>query len=91
MLQNCQLYLAFDAHAEEQEDLRGRPAPTRDLGPRPSFDSAHLDVPSDEFPVYLLKYNGVKMINEPPRLLRSYSNLYGIRLLFTLRYGLYDS
>ena len=54
-----------------------------------SFDSAHLDVPSDEFPVYLLQYNGVKMINEPPRLLRSYSNLYGIRLLFTLRYDLY--
>ena len=23
------LYLAFDAHAEEQEDLRGRPAPAR--------------------------------------------------------------
>ena len=39
--------------------------PQLDLGPRPSFDSAHLDVPSDEFPVYLLQ-NGVKMINEPP-------------------------
>ena len=25
--------------------------PQLDLGPRPSFDSAHLDVPSDEFPV----------------------------------------
>ena len=24
--QNCHLYLAFDVHAEEQEDLRGRPA-----------------------------------------------------------------
>ena len=57
--------------------------PQLDLGPRPSFDSAHLDVPSDEFPVYLLQ-NGVKMINEPPRLLRLYSNLYGIRFLFVL-------
>ena len=64
--------------------------PQLDLAPRPSFDSAHLDVPSDEFPVYLLQ-NGVKMINEPPRLLRSYSNLSGIRLLFTLRYDLYDA
>ena len=28
--------------------------PQLDLGPRPSFDSAHLDVPSDQFiPVYL--------------------------------------
>ena len=33
--------------------------PQLDLGPRPSFDSAHLDVPSDEFPVYLLQ-DGVK-------------------------------
>ena len=59
--------------------------PQLDLGPRPSFDSAHLDVPSDQFiSVYLLQ-NGVKMINEPPtRLLRSYSNLYGIRFLFVL-------
>ena len=41
--------------------------PQLDLGPRPSFDSAHLDVPSDQFiPVYLLQ-NGVKMINEPPK------------------------
>ena len=92
MLQNCHLYLVFGAHAKEQEDLRGRPAPTRDLGPRSSFDSAHLDVPPDEFPVYLLQ-NGVKMINEPPkalpRLLRSYSNLHGVRFLFILRYDLY--
>ena len=66
--------------------------PQLDLGPRPSFDLAHLDVPSDQFiPVYLLQ-NGVKMINEPPTmLLRSCSNLYGIRFLFTLRYGLYDA
>ena len=67
MLQNCHhLYLAFDAHAEEQEDLREDVPPQLDLGPRPSFDSAHLDVPSDEFPVYLLQ-DGVKMINEPPK------------------------
>ena len=33
--QNCHLYLAFDVHAEEQEDLRGRPAPTRPRSPRP--------------------------------------------------------
>ena len=40
--------------------------PQLDLGPHPSFDSAHLDVPSDQlFPVYLPQ-NGVKMINEPP-------------------------
>ena len=52
--------------------------PQLDLGPRPSFDSAHLDVPSDEFPVYLLQ-NGVKMINEPPKAAAIVShNLYGI-------------
>jgi hypothetical protein len=59
--------------------------PQLDLGllARASFDSAHLDVPSDQFiPVYLLQ-NGVKMIaTSRPRLLRSYSNLYGSRFLF---------
>ena len=65
MLQNCHhLYLAFDAHAEEQEDLCEDVPPQLDHGPRPSFDSVHLDVPSDELPLYLLQ-NGVKMINEP--------------------------
>ena len=62
------LYLAFDAHAEEQEDLRGRPAPTRPRSSRPSFDSVHLDVPSwTSFPCIYLLQNGVKMINEPPK------------------------
>ena len=55
--------------------------PQLDLGPRPSFDSAHLDVPSDQFIPVSPAQNGVKMINEPPtRLLRLYSNLYGIRI-----------
>ena len=58
--------------------------PQLDLGPRPSFDSAHL-----ERALGRVSRVSVKMINEPPRLLRSYSNLYGIRLLFTLRYDLY--
>ena len=91
MLQNYHLCLAFDAHAEEQKKICEDVPPQLDLGPRPSFDSVHLEVPSDEFPWYLLQ-NGVKMINEKPhtRLLRSYSNLYGIRFLFTLRYDLYD-
>ena len=93
MLQNCHLYLVFDGHAEEQEDLRGRPAPTR---PRSPLARALIRLtstcPRTSFPSYLLQ-NGVKMINEPPRLLRSYSNLYGIaiRFLFTLRYDLYDA
>ena len=68
--------------------------PQLDLGPRPSFDSAHLDVPSDEFPVYLLQ-NGVKMINEPPtRLLRSRiptSMELDFSFTNTLRYDLYDA
>ena len=91
MLQNCHhLYLWPSVPTLKNKKICEDVPPQLDLGPRPSFDSAHLDVPSDEFPVYLLQ-NGVKMINEPPRLLRSYSNLYGIRFLFTLRYGLYDS
>ena len=93
MLQNCHLYLAFDAHTLKNmkifEDVPDLGLLARAL----SFDSAHLDVPSDQFiPVYLLQ-NGVKMINEPPkalpRLLRSYSNLHGVRFLFILRYDLY--
>ena len=56
---------AFDATLKNKKICEDVP-PQLDLGPRPSFDSAHLDVPSDEFPVYLLQ-NGVKMINEPPK------------------------
>ena len=41
--------------------------PQLDLGPRPSFDSAHLDVPSDQFIPVSPAQNGVKMINEPPK------------------------
>ena len=43
--------------------------PQLDLGPRPSFDSAHLDVPSDQFIPVSPAQNGVKMINEPPKAL----------------------
>ena len=65
--------------------------PQLDLGPRPSFDSAHLDVPSDEFPVYLLQ-NGVKMINEPPKAAAIvFQPLWNFTFLFTLRYDLYDA
>ena len=67
MLQNCHhLYLWPSVPTLKNKKICEDVPPQLDLGPRPSFDSAHLDVPSDEFPVYLLQ-NGVKMINEPPK------------------------
>ena len=56
---------AFDATLKNKKICEDVP-PQLDLGPRPSFDSAHLDVPSDEFPVYLScrTASRSKMIND---------------------------
>ena len=63
------LLVAFGAHAEEQEDLRGRPAPTR---PR-SSDLARALIrltstcPRTSFPCVCPAERRLKMINEPPK------------------------